>query len=104
MDAKPGRVRPKERQLSVLHYPSIVDRSASGYGVTFPDLPGCIAAGDTVEDAVLNAEAALALHLEGMVQDGDAIPAPSSLQAIEPDDEADDVARIPIRAAVLLRS
>lgn len=61
------------------YYPAIIDRSRSGYGVTFPDFPGCIAAGATVAEAAQNAEAALALHVEGMVKDKDALPAPSDL-------------------------
>jgi predicted RNase H-like HicB family nuclease len=37
----------------------------SGYGVYFPDLPGCVSAGDTIEEAARNAEEALSLHLRG---------------------------------------
>jgi predicted RNase H-like HicB family nuclease len=46
-----------------------------GYGVYFPDLPGCVSAGDTIEEAARNAEEALSLHLRGIVEDGDEIPA-----------------------------
>ena len=54
----------------------------SDYGVSFPDLPGCITAGRTFEEAREMAAEALALHLEGLGEDGDAIPAPSSADAI----------------------
>jgi len=54
----------------------------SDYGVEFPDFPGCVTAGRTLEEARANAEEALALHLEGMIEDGDAIPEPSSLDAV----------------------
>lgn len=81
-----------------IYYPAVVDRSASGYGVTFPDFPGCVAAGATVQQAAANAEAALALHLDGMRADKDAIPQPSSLDDIEPAEGAEDVARVLIRA------
>lgn len=54
----------------------------SDYGVEFPDFPGCVTAGGTLEEARANAEEALALHMEGMVEDGDAIPEPSSLDAV----------------------
>ncbi len=47
----------------------------SGYGVYFPDLPGCVSAGDTIEEAARNAEEALSLHLRGIVEDGEDIPA-----------------------------
>ena len=50
----------------------------SDYGVSFPDLPGCITAGRTLDEARAMAVDALALHLQGMIEDGDAIPEPSS--------------------------
>lgn len=54
----------------------------SDYGVSFPDLPGCITAGSTLEEARANAEEALALHIEGMIEDKAEIPVPSDLDAI----------------------
>lgn len=48
-----------------------------GYCVTFPDLPGCITEGDTLEEAYNMAKEALELHLYGMEEDGDTIPSPS---------------------------
>ena len=54
----------------------------SDYGVSFPDLPGCVTAGTTLDEARAFAEEALTLHLAGMVEDGEAIPEPSSLEAI----------------------
>jgi len=55
----------------------------SDYGVSFPDFPGCITAGKTFEEAHRNAVDALTLHLEGMREDGDAIPKPSTLDSLE---------------------
>ena len=46
------------------------------YGVSFPDFPGCIATGRTLEEAKANAEEALALHIAGMLEDGEPIPYP----------------------------
>ena len=54
----------------------------SDYGVSFPDLPGVITAGSTLDEARDMAMEALALHLEGLVQDGEAVPDPSSLEDI----------------------
>ena len=54
----------------------------SDYGVSFPDLPGCVTAGETLDDAREMAAEALTLHLAGMQEDGEAIPAPSSLESI----------------------
>jgi predicted RNase H-like HicB family nuclease len=45
----------------------------TSYGVSFPDVPGCIAAGETFEDAAANAADALAAHFAVMKADGDAI-------------------------------
>lgn len=55
----------------------------SDYGVSFPDFPGCITAGSTLEEAMDMAREALALHIEGMQEDGDSIPEPSALEHIK---------------------
>lgn len=54
----------------------------SDYGVSFPDLPGCVTAGSTLDEAREAAVEALALHLEGLAEDGEPVPEPSSLDAI----------------------
>ncbi|WP_374648741.1 type II toxin-antitoxin system HicB family antitoxin [Rhizorhabdus sp.] len=83
--------------MPATYYPAVIDRSSTGYGVSFPDFPGCIASGTTPNEAALNAEAAIALHIETMAKDGDTFPAPSSLEDIQPVDRAEDIARILIR-------
>jgi predicted RNase H-like HicB family nuclease len=62
----------------------------TSYGVSFPDVPGCIAAGDTFEEAVANAAEALAAHFVLMKADGDTIPAPRSFDALRRDREFTD--------------
>ena len=57
----------------------------SDYGVSFPDLPGCITAGTSLDDARDMAAEALALHLEGFAADNEPAPEPSSLEAIMAD-------------------
>jgi predicted RNase H-like HicB family nuclease len=57
----------------------------TSYGVSFPDVPGCIAAGDTFEEAVALAAEALAGHLALMRADGDPIPAPRSYDQLKHD-------------------
>lgn len=57
----------------------------TSYGVSFPDVPGCISAGDTLVDALANAAEALAGHLALMRADGDVIPGPRGLLAIKAD-------------------
>ena len=55
---------------------------SSDYGVDFPDFPGCVTAGKTLEEARKAAVEALTFHIEGMRDDGDEIPRPSSLDNI----------------------
>jgi predicted RNase H-like HicB family nuclease len=57
----------------------------SDYGVSFPDFPGCISAGSTLEEARRMAAEALAFHIEGMRKDGEEIPDPSSLDDLRGD-------------------
>ena len=67
--------------------------AGSDYGVSFPDFPGCITAGTTIDEAKDMAQEALALHFEGMVEDGHDIPEPSRLEEIMKNpDYADGVA------------
>ena len=67
-------------------YIALIHKDAdSDYGVSFPDLPGCITAGTTMDDARAMAIEALAIHLEGMAADSEAIPEPSSLADIMTD-------------------
>lgn len=55
----------------------------SDYGVSFPDFPGCVTAGKTLEEAHRNAVDALTLHIEGMREDGESIPKSSALESLE---------------------
>ncbi len=59
--------------------------ATSDFGVDFPDFPGCVTAGTTLEQGRLMAAEALALHIEGMVEDGEPIPVPSTLDTIMDD-------------------
>jgi predicted RNase H-like HicB family nuclease len=57
----------------------------SDFGVSFPDLPGVVTAGTTLDEARELAEEALALHIEGLVDDGEVIPEPSTLEQVMSD-------------------
>jgi predicted RNase H-like HicB family nuclease len=57
----------------------------TSYGVSFPDVPGCISAGDTFEEAIDNAAVALAGHLAVMKADHDPIPNARSLEQLKQD-------------------
>lgn len=60
------------------HTIAIVEEEGKAFCVWFPDLPGCASAGDTLDEAMLNAEA-LELWTGAMIESGQKIPAASSL-------------------------
>ena len=56
-----------------------------GFGIGFPDFPGCVSDGDTVEEAIRRGREALAFHIESMAEDGEDIPKPRARSEIEAD-------------------
>ncbi|RWM00836.1 MAG: hypothetical protein EOR68_10585 [Mesorhizobium sp.] len=65
-------------------YVRLIHKEAgSHFGVSFPDFPGAVTAGATVEEARDLAEEALAFHVKGMIEDGKAVPPPTPLEQIE---------------------
>lgn len=76
-------------------YVALVYKDAdSDFGVSFPDLPGCVTAGASIAEAREQAEEALALHLQGLAEDGEAFPEPSSFDAIMAERENRDAVAI----------
>lgn len=74
--------------MAMTYFPAIIEAGDEpGFSVFFPDLPGCISAGDTLQQAARNAEAALHGHLGLMVEAGETVPMPSEIGAmiVEPD-------------------
>jgi predicted RNase H-like HicB family nuclease len=61
-----------------LQYMVVVERGAKSYGVYVPDLPGCVAVGETREEALEMIREAIEFHLEGLREQGESIPAPCS--------------------------
>ena len=61
---------------------ALFDYADDGISISFPDLPGCLPCAKDEAHAIANAKEALGLHLWGMEQDGEEIPAPTSLQSI----------------------
>jgi predicted RNase H-like HicB family nuclease len=89
-------------------YIALIHKDAdSDFGVSFPDFPGCVTAGRTLDEARSMAAEALALHIEGMEADGEAIPEPSSLTAIMEERENRDAVAVlvpgPAKAAKAVR-
>ena len=66
----------------------------SDFGVSFPDFPGCITAGSSIDEAKDMAHDALDLHLKGMLEDGENIPTPSNLEDIMADPDYSDAVAI----------
>ncbi len=76
----------------------------SDYGVDLPDFVGCVTAGRTLEDARRMAAEALALHVEGMTEDGETIPEPASLDTIMTNAENKDAVAVLVDVATRSRS
>ncbi|MBE9166757.1 type II toxin-antitoxin system HicB family antitoxin [Pleurocapsales cyanobacterium LEGE 06147] len=62
-----------------MRYAVIIEKGRNSYGAYVPDLPGCVAVGETIEEVRILIQEAIEFHLEGMVEDGEEIPQPSSL-------------------------
>lgn len=68
------------------NYIGLIHKDAdSDFGVSFPDFPGVITAGRSLDDARTMAQEALGLHIEGLTADGEVIPEPSTLEDIMAD-------------------
>lgn len=65
-----------------MEYIVIIERGENGFGAYVPDLPGCIAAGDTQEEVRQLIEEAIRLHVDDLKEQGVAIPLPTSSTAI----------------------
>jgi predicted RNase H-like HicB family nuclease len=74
-----------------MNYIGLIHKDAdSDYGVSFPDFPGVVTAGKCLDDARAMAEEALSFHVDGLLEDGEAIPEPSSLEEVMSDPENRD--------------
>jgi predicted RNase H-like HicB family nuclease len=67
-----------------MRYPIAIEPRTenSAYGVVIPDLPGCFSAGETLEEAIAGAEEAGFAWIDAALDAGEAVPPPSSLEAI----------------------
>jgi predicted RNase H-like HicB family nuclease len=59
-------------------YLIVVEKTANNFAAYLPDLPGCVATGKTRTEVEKNIRAAIELHLQGMREDGDSLPEPTS--------------------------
>ena len=73
----------------VTHYGAIVEEEdGKAVGVWFPDLPGCFSAGDTLDEAMLNAREAIALYADALREDGRPMPRARTLTELKADADA----------------
>ena len=62
-----------------MDYVAVIEKAADGsYSAYLPDLPGCVACGDTVEEARTLIEEAVALHVESLREHGEPVPTPTA--------------------------
>jgi len=85
------------------HYPAVIHKEPdSDFGISFPDFPGCISAGASVDEAILSGTEALNGHIALMAQDNDPIPAPTPIQSVVLEPEfADSVVCVTLVPAVI---
>jgi predicted RNase H-like HicB family nuclease len=74
------------KKYPIILYPVERDGRTS-YSVLVPDLPGCVSYGDTQQEALESARAAIDLHIQALIENGDAIPEPSSVDQVSDKDE-----------------
>lgn len=65
-----------------MQYLVVVEKGESGFGAYIPDLPGCIAVGDSEAEVLSLIREAIELHLEDLREQGEAVPSPSSKSAL----------------------
>jgi predicted RNase H-like HicB family nuclease len=67
-----------------MRYPIAIETGDAkhAYGVVVPDLPGCFSAGDTLDEALTNSREAILLHVEGLLDDGQPFPRPSTIEQL----------------------
>lgn len=61
-----------------MKYAVVIEQGPTSYGAYVPDLPGCVATGDTREEVIKLIQEAIEFHIEGLKEDGQPIPPPSS--------------------------
>ena len=65
-----------------MRYTVLIEQGPTSYGASVPDLPGCVAVADTREEVEALIKEAIEFHLEGMREDGEAVPEPSTTATV----------------------
>ena len=61
-----------------MRYAVVVEQGPTSFGAYVPDLPGCVAVGDTREEVIAIIQEAIEFHIDGLKADGQQVPSPSS--------------------------
>ncbi|MUH01606.1 hypothetical protein F7734_58865 [Scytonema sp. UIC 10036] len=62
-----------------MRYMVVLEKAEANYSAYIPDLPGCVATGNTLEEVKQMIQEAIEFHTEGMLEDGETIPQPTSI-------------------------
>jgi predicted RNase H-like HicB family nuclease len=65
-----------------MRYLVVVEEGPNSFGAYVPDLPGCVAVGETRQEVLAQIQEAIEFHLEGLKEEGQSIPRPSSSSAL----------------------
>lgn len=68
-----------------MQYLVVIEQADENYSAYAPDVPGCVATGDTVEETIKNYREALSAHLDAMIRDGEPLPHRYSVEAVNVD-------------------
>lgn len=84
------------------NYLAVVHKEThSDFGVSFPDFPGCVTAGATLEEAKDMSLDALSLHVKGLLEDGEPMPAPFQKEEVLDNRDYSDAAAILVLSVCL---
>ena len=62
-----------------MRYAIVIEKADSNYSAYVPDLPGCVSTGETIDEVKQNIAEAVEFHIQGLIEDGEPVPPPTSL-------------------------
>lgn len=80
------------------HVVALIHEEDGVFGISFPDFPGCVSTADNLDDVMARGATALTFHVEGMVEDGEALPVLRSAEAIRRTEDVEGaiIAAVPV--------
>src|SRR5919202_1649487 len=82
------------------HVIGLVHEEQGRYGISFPDFPGCVSGGGSLDEAISRGAGALASHIESLIEDGDLLPRLRSIEELRNDPTFQEDAEGAVIAAV----